>query len=442
MTAPDGYFVLIGAAIDPTTTRLQARSIRYFSKNLNSKVGNWEAIVKLLEGEAAAVIVKLNRHNFEQMAGESGSELHKRLYAEHSRFAPRLVQAIANVPHLVLVHEDIITGSTWRTEAPEDWYEAGLEYEETLADSVRVRVLSLFDEHGAQMTVYRRNAEAAELAASFIDDAENNLLLRLYLPADRLFSEEASRLLDVFRDWLVTARGRNVRRAGYRTERGEVIEFFADSTVSREDLEMELSSFRRFVDLLTDPGAARTLLEGLGLSPEAAGSFVQRHGRTLRRIQTDMRHEQEQQLLTLRQAAESELDDEVSLDIAPTAVRDVLAQLLGGQAPLTPDQIGPRSGGHVVINQQVFHSVQGSVTQFIGSDVSEELIALIAAQDGSPFGSQLITAVHELGDAGIPRSRRTAAAAALRSFLLRARDRMEAEAFKMLFAWVERQSGL
>jgi hypothetical protein len=49
---------------------------------------------------------------------------------------------------------------------------------------------------------------------------------------------------------------------------------------------------------------------------------------------------------------------------------------------------------------------------------------------------------HVLEDPETPHGRRAAAVAGLKSFLLRSRDRIEAEGYRVLFRWIESQSGL
>ncbi|MFP7834668.1 hypothetical protein [Marisediminicola sp. LYQ134] len=430
------YVVLIGADSDATISRLRARRVRYVIKRLNSRPSNWESAARLIEADGAlAVIVKLNRHNLEQMTAVGGWTS-RELYAAHSDVAPRLLRAIASIPHLVMLHEDIGQGADWASETPAGWMYAGDEYEETLAPETQRAAFRLFESCETVPTFYRRNAEADELAALFVEDVESNLLLRLYIPADRLYADEASRLLDMFRDWLVTAQRLQIRRSGYRTSRGEVVEFYSESELTREGMQARVGDFRQFIDLLSEPEAAAVALEAVGVERDRARTFVDKNARALRRMQTDMRHEHERRTLALRQSAEADLLEEVGLKVPLESVGFLVERLFGN----SPNTIARGQGDElkpVSIHHQVVH-VAGSMYQFTGDTAAADLVKAIEELKAD---NGLVTMVHELGDSETPGDRRAAAAAGLRSFLLRSRDRIEAEAFKVLSRWVESQTG-
>lgn len=431
----DRYVVLIGADSEAVVSRLRARRLRYAIKRLNSRPENWETTARLVEGQGAvAVIVKLNRHNLEQMTA-IGTEYAHELYAAHADVAPRLLRAVASIPHLVLLHEDIGQGDDWVSETPTGWMYAGDEYEETLSAETRKAAFHLFESCAIAPTFYRRNAEADELAALFFEDVESNLLLRLYIPADRLYAEETSRILDLFRDWLVTAQHLRVRRSGYRTSRGEVVEFYSDGELTRQALQDQVSGFRRFVDLLSDPDAATDALVETGIERARARAFVDRNARSLRRLQTDMRHENERRVLALRQSAEAELLEEVDLRVPLDSVGHVVDRLFGvdSDGPVFGQTTKPLTINHQTIN------VSGSMYQVNGNTATAaDLVELIGTLNAD---SELVTMAHELEDPETPHGRRAAAVAGLKSFLLRSRDRIETEGFRLLFRWIESQSG-
>jgi hypothetical protein len=49
----------------------------------------------------------------------------------------------------------------------------------------------------------------------FTEASPGRLLLRIYIPSERLYAAEARRILSLFRDWLITVRRRRVRQSGY-----------------------------------------------------------------------------------------------------------------------------------------------------------------------------------------------------------------------------------
>ena len=80
------------------------------------------------------------------------------------------------------------------------------------------------------------------------DQGEKNLIFRIYIPSDRLYATEASRLLSLFHDWLIATRGHGIRQSGYRTATGEMYEFFADASVIQTNLREEFDGFSNFLE--------------------------------------------------------------------------------------------------------------------------------------------------------------------------------------------------
>lgn len=393
-------------------------------------------MASLIEADGASlVIARLNRHNLEQMTA-SGTPHADELYKEHALSAPRLLRAISSIPHLVLLHEDIGLGRDWKSEAPAGWLYEGEEYDETLSEATRASAFELFDRCGVQPTFYRRNAEADELAVLFVDDISSNLLLRIYIPSGAVFGNEAAGILDMFRDWLVTTQRVGVRRAGYRTTRGEVVEFYADSSIAHDDIVPRFEQFQRFVDLLSDADAALESLMALGFGPDAASEFIARNVRALRRLRTDLRHDYERRLLALRQAAEAEVVEEVDTNVPFPTVESAVLRLFGGSEVL------PRIAGIEIPGTVVSDTTRRERIQIEGVQEGQEPRALMAAVEAFDTTGRLATMVHDIEDLETPRDRRSAATAALKSFLIRSRDRIESEGFKVLFRWIEYQAGL
>lgn len=391
------FFLLIGSVGAATTSRLQARHIRYVSKVLNSGSKNWETIVALLQDPMLrGAIVRLNRHNYEQLTGVTREHYVDHLYSGQARVAPELLRHLAAVPHLVLVHEHIVAGEAWEGDLQSPKYEDG-EYFEVLSEETRSAANSLFDGAGIQLTVYVRNVEADEIAEAFIDDVGNNLLFRMYVPAGSQYANEVSRLLEVFREWL-TARGRRVRKEGYKTPRGEVIEFFAESSQSTDVLSRELAEFSHFVDLSNDPAAARAELMRLGVGEQPARDFVARSGKELKRILRDVRHEQERQLLELRRSMEDDVADEVAADIDEARVQLVVSQLVPapGQSSFAP---APGRAHSTVINQQFFGAVNSVTNNPTASPGDGEFAAVLTLIETLAQGNpKLVQAANELAD--------------------------------------------
>lgn len=191
---PRRYFLFIGASIpEAALSRVKASGMYYEQKRLESSPENWARIAAMLRsGGVTACFAKLTGKNFKRM-----------LTPEFLIPAQRLVEALGQVRHAVLVHQQALTGEK-REDDPDDWnrepWPGYRERYEPPSEEVRHYVLALFERHKINFVPYETNAELSVLAAQFVEENERNLLLRVYVPAGRLFADEAGRLLDLFRD--------------------------------------------------------------------------------------------------------------------------------------------------------------------------------------------------------------------------------------------------
>jgi hypothetical protein len=455
-------FLLIGSDDrDFSVNRLKVAGIPYRRKSLYSRPENWEKIIQLLEDpNLTAVIGKLGSNNFKTIATP-----------EYANVATRLFEALGKKPHLLLSHTAVLEGTDelpvsaeiaeLLTQEQDD--EAHEEYIAYLrasflappTEAVRQSVLAILNDKNVSITPYNTNAEAATLAGSFIDDYENNLLFRIYVPTGRLYAAEADRLLALFHDWLTQVGRHSVRQDGYSTAAGRVYEFFGDQELQPQEMSRQFSDFSSFLDLCaTNPDAAEDELSSRGLARSSASNIVTRYGRSVRRINTDLRHERESRMLAIRHRMESELLDISEGGNASSRDVDSLIDALTPQAstlsPLqtfstsTPPQIS--SGATVTINQQIFHNLQGAVMQNVHGTVhlgmeAKELLRLIenhAADDASTLES----AVHELEDPDARQADRLSAKARLSAFLVRLRDTAESAGLAALQKYLESKLGL
>ncbi|MGR3871629.1 hypothetical protein ACUXZZ_24025 [Streptomyces graminifolii] len=451
-------FLLIGTDDrEFSANKLKVIGVPYARKTLYSLPDNWEKIIHILENPSlTAVIGKLTPNLFRLIAGSE----------RHANVAPRLFEALGKKPHLILVHTSVLEGASDDESNPKDEDEDSYAYEtytEWLrrtvlvppSEEVRRAVLSLLDEKKVSLTPYNTNAEMSTLAGAFIDDHESNLLFRVYVPKGRLYASEADRLLALFHDWLTQVGRHSVRQDGYSTAAGRVYEFFGGEDLLPQEMSQQFSDFSNFLDLCaSDPDAAEDELSTRGMARASASDIVTRYGRSVRRINTDLRHERESRMLSIRHRLESELLDFSEGTEITAAEFDVLVNSLTPTASAsntlatTLPVPGPRMppGTTININQQIFQDLQGTVIQSVQGTVhlgveAKELLQLVADHGGDDSGA-LESAVHELEDPDARQAERLGAKAKLSAFLLRLRDTVEAAGLTALQKYVESKLGV
>jgi len=264
------------------------------------------------------------------------------------------------------------------------------------------------------------------------DQDATNLLLRLYIPSERLYAAEARRLLSLFHDWMTKTRGPRFRQVSYRTTAGEMFEFFAvDHTGRQSDLQGEFNSFADFLTLCsTDPSAAADKLAPLGLARAAASDFVGRLGTEVRRLQVDLAQEREKRVMAIRHDLEKQIvDNGIALQAVPShQIQALIDRLVPG--PTASESLALLAKLESVesvpsislqINQQFINAIESQVVQNIQGTVNlgpqaKQLLELIAQFGGSQTLA-LVASVHELEDSETPIARRNAAKRRLRNFV-------------------------
>ncbi|TFD11309.1 hypothetical protein E3T26_12865 [Cryobacterium sp. TMT1-21] len=446
MAIPGGYFLIVGSRVsESVSSKLTATGVEFVQKSLDSGEGNWRQIEKLAGSDrASGAIITLNRRIYERMARD-----------REAPYVQDILKQITSVPNLVLVHEAVYGGEQTLdlTEQDEDEWD-GSDWTDVeaaqafgvIGEEVRLSVNALFASHGISLSIYKRNAEASLLAVAFIDDQLDNLLFRIYIPAGRLFEDEGAQLISMFHDWLTSVKGLTVRKDGYQTANGRVIEFHSNTDVEPSSWSTEVSQFQNFVALIDNTEAAEQVLQGMGLESARAHELVAKYAKQARRLQLDVRYERQRKELAIREQFESELLDEAVMmtvgDIA-SIVDSLLPSGVTAQGQLA---IAPSARPLVQINQQFIHRAEGIVAQniagnaILGTEARE--IERLIAEHGDKQAAALAEALRELADRGAPSPSRVRAKQKIKGFLLDLSGSVEKAAITVLQKWVEAQLGL
>jgi serine/threonine protein kinase len=290
-------------------------------------------------------------------------------------------------------------------------------------------------------------------------DEQPDLMLRVYVPAERLYAAEMRKVLGLFGDWLTATHHHGVRQSGYRTSSGEMFEFYADDALRGVPEPPQLDAFSNFLELCADsPAEASGMLDQNGIEPVPGSALVARFGKEYRRLQVDLRQERERRIMTLRHTLEGELlENGVDLLDAPSIPLDsLLERLVPGSSGLSSMPALPSAAAattswpvnvtvnhHVVstkeyVENTIIHSIQG--TDHLAAQ-ARQLLALID-QFGGANVSPLRTAVLELEDPEAPTDHRVKAKQTLKSFVTQLSGKIQDTALTILEKYLESKLGL
>lgn len=418
-------------------SKLQASNRQYKSKFLESKVKNWESILKYFDDYVIdAVLIKLTPHVITLMASN-----------EYKDVRVKLFKKIGEVSNILFVYEDLLSGE-FETHS---WLDQPSEEDRNL-------IFEMLSEHGINVLPYKRNSEVTVMAETFLTETEQNLIFRLYVPTGRLWSNESDKLIQLFRDYLAKVASIKVRLDQYRTDKGVIYEIHSEEVESSAGIDAEFSEFTQFMDLcVTDPSAAENMLKEKSVKPKDLMGLLSRYSKEAKRLNVDLKHEREQKILSIKHRLESELVDTIpgatdwsSID---AMVNMAVPALSGSKVAIAVDQeptmlSGSSSHGNITVNvnPQIIDTVNGVIAQEIRGDQTigveaQQLLGLINKY-GGVASQDLASSVHELEDKSAPKSGRLNAKQKLKKFLIEVSKKTGDVAMGVLQSYIEKQLGL
>lgn len=446
------------------TARLQAKGTKYKRKMLESSIENWKEIISLFdENEISSVVVKLTKTTFSILCSQS-----------HAEVADILLQKISQKPNIFLAHESLITGvrSKYYEEkikeiddrTQEDYdpaFEDDMEHLrhhysdlfEPPKEWMRRKVIEILESKNIDLIPYEKNVELSLIASSFLDQTENHLIFRIYVPSEKMWANEAEKLLNLFSDYLRKISGLEVKQEQYRASQGIVYEFFGEADFTHPMLAEKFDEFSNFMDVCTtNPEQATALLQSKNLNTIEVIKLVERYCKEAKRLHIDLKQERELKLLTIRHQLESELVEYIRTphdwDIVSRIVNSAVPQLHSIGAIISANQgSSPTNQTLTVnINPQIIGTINGVVAQqvvgeqHLGPD-AKKLLEIID-QYAESRRTELTSALHELADKGIKEPDRITAKHKLKGFLLSVGSKIGDVTAGVLQSYIENQIGL
>lgn len=361
----------------------------------------------------------------------------------YDRDADELFARIFGSPHMIFVSSGLLSGDAIR--------EAEGRAAFVFAPDVRVSVVEVtlgnitiprdhvpllrrgverLRDSRLRLFTYNDPAEVTVAAEGFLEESENGLLLRVYVPAGRMWGSETDKMLTLFRDFLVRVAQVEVRLDQVRTANGIIYAFYGDN-VTPATVAEHFEEFTTVLDMSTrEPELVEKLLKDrYELRALDITSIITRYAIEARRLRLDFRHERERKLLSMRQQFEAELS-EVSPPVPDDEIDRLIQQVLPNALDIMP-VARPALAFNVFNSSEASIFVRGRHMQRLESIVAREINgdALFTQSEaqlldfirryGRDDARELTSSVYELKDASAPAPLRITAAQRLRTFLFR-----------------------
>lgn len=426
---------------DGIISKLKIVGRQYKKKVLDSSVDNWRSILEYFDDfQVDEVLIKLSARTYGLIASD-----------EYREIAEELFSKISKLSNIIFVYESFLSGIEEEHKDNDDLYYF---HDFHLPDeNIRTVVNTFLERSGLYVLPYKRNVELTVLALTFLDQTEQNLLFRMYVPSGRMWSIEADKLLQLFRDYLSKVSDMNIQLDQYRTDQGTIFEFHGNNEEAKDlSISEKFDEFSKFLDLcIQKPSDAEAMLKNnKNINIKIIDEIVGRYSKEAKRLCIDLKHERERKMLGVRHRLEAELTEVIPPDfnwqIVDSLIDQAVPKINGvGSVMNVPLQLTSAPAVTFNIQPQIINAVHGIVAQEITgnqyiSENTEKILDLIQKY-GNNKTSELVAAVHELSDQSAPQPGRLAARQKLKKFIFGLGGKVGDIAIGLLQAYIESQLG-
>ncbi len=424
-----------GVANDGIVGQIRSANKKYVQRILHSSPDNWEKINLLFEEfDISTVIGKITTRTFEYLSDENYNNIRDKLFNN-----------ISKVPHIIFVFEGLITGA----EEIENVDYIDYPYETHLpSEDVLENVNNFLSALNLNIQPYIRTSELTLLAQSFIEQVEEGLVFRIYLPQNHYLSNEIDKIIVLFSDYLSKVLSKKIRLDQVRTNLGVIYAFHTQDESYERNISKNFNEFTDILNLcLTNPQKAEEILKQSLSSSKQVDDIISRYTKEARRILLDIKHSSESKILSLKQRLESELIDYVQDENEISCIiNKIIPQLIHPEINSIPSfltQTPSDKNLTININQKIYEKIEGIVIdEFSGSlqyNNNEKLLLELFQKYEENSYNELKSALNELKDNSVPTKYKIESKQKIKNFLIKFGSKMGDVAFNLLQKYIEHQ---
>lgn len=369
---------LILDSIDRGTikTTLQANEYFFTGKLLNSSPQNWLSICKILERDKENKIIVLGKF--------TETVLFLMCSPNYLEVSKKLLTLIESKKHLIFIYKDNMLGnfnyySHYSTPFEEmenyfpelsEWLESkGIQEDEvSYIEKVRHFVKKL-NSTSLNILPYEKIIDIEISGQSFIENIAEGLLFKIYIPNERMWSNEFDKFINLFRDYASTITNVPLKITQNKTDLGMICSLYSlNEDIKENEIEELYRDFSQFMDLCSkNPNEALQLIENTKITPKRKNEIFIKYSKEAQRLLLDMKHEREIRLLRIKQRLESEIQEfEINENIYKIIEDSIkppkgINSILTGNPTINNLTINVDSAVEKQINQIVENEINGNI---------------------------------------------------------------------------------
>lgn len=290
-------------------TSLQTNNYYRILKLLNSSVKNWISICKILEEDTEKEIIVIGKF--------TEHTLFRMCLPEYTVVVERLLNLIKERKHLLFIYKENLFGRFSYFEEVEinddvfeidnendflyyskrnlaSWlvFENVEESEQTYLSKVR-RFIKHLNSDSLNVLPYEKLIDVEISGQSFIENIAEGLLFRIYVPNERIWSNEFDKFLTLFRDYASNVSNVDLKITQNRTDLGVICSLYSLSeSVEESDINDLYKEFTSFMDLCSNnPYEAQKYIDNLDLDKTKKNQIFQKYVKESQRLLLDLKQE-------------------------------------------------------------------------------------------------------------------------------------------------------
>jgi len=442
------------------TTTLQTNGYYRRLKLLNSSVKNWESICEILEGDVENEIIVLGKF--------TEYTLFKMCIPAYREVGRKLLDLLKTKKHIIFIYKDNLVGNFsyfqsvdikesvfevddkkdylyYRETQLKNWLE-NQDIEEPEADFLN-RVIKLIKRINIELTAlpYEKLIDVEISGQNFIENIAEGLLFRIYVPKDRIWSNEFDKFITLFRDYASNIANEELKITQNRTDLGIICSLYSiNKDITETEINVLYKEFTAFMDLCSsNPKEAQKLINELDISEPKKQGILKKYVKESQRLLLDIKQEREVKVISIKHRLQNELQEyELSKDVLEYVENAVPSSESTKYLTFGNQTVQNQT---ILINPQIIGKVDGIVVNELNGHINfspeeQELNKLIEKFSKTLSEStELQTSLYELKDCASSKEKKRGAWQKLYGFLGKVGDKVGDVGVALLTKYIEQK---
>lgn len=443
-------------------TTLQTNNYYRTLKFLNTSVKNWESICEILEEDETNEIIVLGKF--------TENTLFRMCLPEYKAVVQRFTKLIKKKKHLFFIYKSNLFGDfsylkindeneiNFEEESTEEKYyfndstlKSWLYFKNVKENEIEYvnKVKEFIKKLNIDFNVlpYEKLVDIEISGQIFIENIAEGLIFKIYIPNDRIWSNEFDKFIILFRDYASTVANEELKITQNRTDSGTICSLYSlNKNIEEERVNVLYKEFTSFMDLCSsNTNEAIDIINNLNIDQVNKEKIIKKYLKESQRLLLDIKQEREIKLITIKHRLQNELQE--------AEITNELLNYVENSIPNSESKnifLGSQviQNQNVFINSQIIDKVDGIVCNELNGNIhfkpeEQELLKLIEKySENITTATELKTALYELKDSASSKESKRNGWQKIYGFLGKVGDKVGDVGVALLTKYIEQQMNL